>query len=162
MTLTAKSLALAAFLLTGAAPALAEDGPVLFGRLTGSWTGTGTITMNTGDKERIRCRVDYSVAGAGKKLEQIMRCASDSYKFDVKANVEYADGSIAGLWTATNYDITGDVTGQVDSTNIKARVRGSGLSVNLVVATTGDSQQISLVSEGTKVSGMNVKLVKGK
>ena len=42
------------------------------------------------------------------------------------------------------------------------RVRGSGLSVNLVVATTGDQQQISIISEGTKVSQMNVKLVKGK
>jgi hypothetical protein len=146
-------------LLVAPVTASAEDASGFFAKVTGTWNGNGTITMQDGAKERIRCRIEYK--GAGKKLDQLMRCASDSYKFNVNAAIEYAASDISGKWNATDYDLNGEVTGRVEGNQMLVRIRGSGLSVNLVVAVNGKKQDIKLISEGTKVSGMTVSLAKG-
>ena len=37
--------------------------------MSGSWTGSGTITTSSGNKERIRCRARYDVDGGGSTLD---------------------------------------------------------------------------------------------
>ncbi len=88
----------------------------------------GTITMNTGDKERIRCRVDYPTPAAPcKKLEyRRCSCASDSYGSSTPASPpSIADGSDRRPpWTATNDELTGDVTGSDRAVQtFKAKIR---------------------------------------
>ena len=63
----------------------AQSGP--FAGFDGSWSGNGTVTLSDGTTERIRCRADYKVNGNGLGLKQNLRCASDSYKFDLSSDV---------------------------------------------------------------------------
>ena len=58
-----------------------------FQSLAGTWSGTGTISMKDGGHERIRCRGTYAVQSAGNNLQQELRCASDSYKFEMTTNI---------------------------------------------------------------------------
>ena len=44
--------------------------------LVGYWTGTGTVTMQAGPKEQVKCAVIYKLGGGGSELKQTMRCAS--------------------------------------------------------------------------------------
>jgi hypothetical protein len=141
------------------APPAFADGP--FGVLVGDWSGSGTIKTKTGTKERIRCKVGYDVGSEGSKVEQVMRCASDSYKFDVKANYAYSDGAISGAWVATSYNLTGSVSGSANAQKISAKIRGDGLSINVAITTSGANQSVSLVSEGTEISEITIKLKKG-
>src|SRR5580700_4238818 len=63
----------------------AQSGP--FTGMAGSWSGGGTVTLDDGSTERIRCRATYAVGAGGNGLNQTLVCASDSYKFDLKSNV---------------------------------------------------------------------------
>ena len=69
-----------------ASPGYAQSGP--FSGMAGSWSGSGTITTSAGS-ERLRCRVRYVVTSGGATLQQDLRCASDSYRFDVRSDVTY-------------------------------------------------------------------------
>jgi hypothetical protein len=86
---TAYLLALAAgvaFLVAAFAPAShAQHAVGPFAGLAGAWNGSGRIEMQNGNGERIRCRARYSVSQADEVLVQDLRCASDSYKFDVNS-----------------------------------------------------------------------------
>ena len=73
------------------------EGP-FFG-LSGSWSGSGTITMSNGAAERIRCRATYAVNGAGRALQQTLRCASDSYRLEISSNVVSEGGALSGSWS---------------------------------------------------------------
>ena len=62
----AKSVLIAAALLGLAAlPTSAQAFSSPFMAMSGSWSGSGTITTSNGNKERIRCRAKYDVDGAG-------------------------------------------------------------------------------------------------
>ena len=57
------------------------------------------ISLNTGAKEKIRCRAVYRVAETGADLQLELRCASDSYKFELQSAVSHSDGAISGTWS---------------------------------------------------------------
>ena len=63
----------------------AQSGP--FAGLAGVWSGGGTVTLDDGSTERIRCRATYAVGGGGTGLNQSLTCASDSYRFNLSSNV---------------------------------------------------------------------------
>ncbi len=56
--------------------AFAAEGP--FAGLAGSWSGSGTVSLSNGGRERIRCRATYSVGGGGRTMQPSLRCARDS------------------------------------------------------------------------------------
>src|SRR5258708_18318306 len=85
------AFAVSVFLLLIPSLSFAQAGP--FDGLRGSWAGGGTISLSDGSTERIRCRASYIVAGSGSELRQSLRCASDSYKFDLSSNVVSARGN---------------------------------------------------------------------
>jgi hypothetical protein len=49
-------------------------------------------------QERLRCRASYGVAERGENLTLNLRCASDSYNFDLAGDVAYRGGAISGSW----------------------------------------------------------------
>ncbi len=73
-----------------------SDGPFL--GLSGHWSGAGTVTMTNGATERIRCKAAYAVNATGKAVQQTLRCASDSYRFEISSNVICEGGSLSGSW----------------------------------------------------------------
>ena len=93
----ASSLARAGLLMAtlslAGAPAQAAMAP--FRALAGSWAGGGIISLADGNQERLRCRASYDVDGSGTTLRLNLRCASDSYNFDLSSDVEYRDGAIS-------------------------------------------------------------------
>src|SRR3569833_2071352 len=95
-----------------AAPALAQaNAASAFSGLEGAWGGTGTITFSNGSSERIRCRATYNVP-IETNLQMTIRCASDSYKFDLSSNVVLkGGGAIAGTWTETSRAVGGGIEG---------------------------------------------------
>src|SRR3974390_1956172 len=62
----------------------AQAGP--FAGMAGIWPGGGTVTLDDGSTERIRCRETAAVGDRGAGLNLSLACASDSYKFDLSGN----------------------------------------------------------------------------
>src|SRR5262245_6142522 len=83
-------------LVSGGAPVEASNSP--FTALNGSWAGSGTITLSTGAREKIRCLAKYDVKGSGDNLDLRLRCAGDSFKFELQSNVAHSNGTVTGNW----------------------------------------------------------------
>src|SRR5258708_25587142 len=91
---TIKAAGVGAALMLSVSAGNAQTGP--FAGFDGSWSGNGTVSLSDGSTERIRCRASYKVDGSGSGLQQTLRCASDSYKFDLSSNVTSQGDRITG------------------------------------------------------------------
>jgi hypothetical protein len=150
----------AAALLSFPAPSHAQHGP--FVALGGSWSGGGFIRLASGQRERLRCRANYHVGENGTRLQQSLRCASDSYRFDVNSNIVSEGGALTGSWSETSRNVSGSVSGRVNGSQIQARIDGAGFSANLVVNTRGDRQSVTIQSPGHEVTEVSVTLTRAR
>ena len=153
--------AAAALLMLLASPALAQRGGAgPFAGLGGSWSGSGTITLQNGGEERIRCRATYAVGDGGSSLQQNLRCASDSFNFDLSSQVVAQGGAVSGRWTETTRNASGTVSGRASSGELQVRVDSQGFAANLVMTTRGNRQSVSISSAGTALTGASITLTK--
>ena len=135
------------------------DGP--FTGRAGNWSGPGAITVN-GQKERLRCRADYNVKNAGSTVDLSIRCASDSYKFNLQGGVNYVNGSVSGNWSESAHGAAGTISGTVKDGIIRVSAAGPYFSALLSMNTRGTTQQIALNSPGSQISSVTISLAKGR
>ena len=130
-----------------------------FRALAGSWTGGGVISLADGNQERLRCRASYDVDGSGTALRLNLKCASDSYKFDLASDVAYRDGEISGQWTEASRNASGSIEGRASGDRIEAAARGPAFSANLSLTTRGNRQAVSIrPQQGADISEVSLVL----
>jgi hypothetical protein len=132
-----------------------------FGGLAGTWSGGGIIRTKDGGQERIRCRGVYAVQSAGHSLRQDLRCASDSYKFDMSTDITQTGGQVLGAWSENTRHISGRISGQATRTSIRARADSEAFTALLSVNTHGDRQSVSISSPGAEISEVSIALTRG-
>ena len=133
------------FLLSVAA-AHAQSGP--FTGMAGVWSGSGTIALEGGATERIRCRATYAVSGDGSGLNQSLTCASDSYKFDLKSDVTARGNALTGQWSESSRGVGGTLSGRAGNGQFNVTVTAPAFTANLVLVTNGSKQSVTISSEG--------------
>jgi hypothetical protein len=144
--------------LTANGPALAQGAP--FAGMEGNWTGTGTVTLGSGSTERLRCRASYRVGGGGQSLEQTLRCASDSYKFDLSSTVQSQGDRVTGNWQESNRNIAGNLQGRASGGTFNVLVEAAGFAANLSVTTRGNKQTVAITSQG-EIRNVDIAMTKG-
>ena len=130
----------------------------VFARMSGQWTGEGTIRTSNGGSERIRCRATYTVHGGGNSLKQEMLCASDSYKFQLSSDLVLGAATISGQWVETTRNLSGVVIGEVNGNLIQARVQGVAFAARFAVSTLGNRQAITIAPQGTDVTEVAITM----
>jgi hypothetical protein len=153
---TAGLMLLALFAL--APTAQAESGP--FAALEGSWSGEGNITTSGGLRERLRCRATYRTGEGGDHVRISLRCASDSYNFDLAGDVEHRNGAISGSWTEASRNASGTISGRAHGDQIEANAKGDTFSVNLSLTTRGNRQAVTIQSLAAEVTNVSITLNK--
>jgi hypothetical protein len=148
-------LLLASLCLPGSAQA-AVASP--FAAMAGSWSGDGVLSTTDGGQERLRCRASYNVAPTGAELRLNLKCASESYNFDLASEVQYQDGAISGSWTEASRNASGTLSGRAAGDRIEAAARGQNFSANLSLTTRGSRQTVSIHPEGTNVTAVSLAL----
>jgi hypothetical protein len=128
-----------------------------FAGMAGVWSGNGTISLEDGSKERIRCKATYSVSGDGTGLNQSLLCASDSYKFELKSDVKSKGGDLSGSWAETTRGVTGSLEGKATAGKFNVDVSSPAFSAKLILTTTGNKQQVSISSD-SQFKGANISL----
>jgi len=154
--------AVAAVMALAASPTLAQrggSGP--FENLEGSWSGNGTIRMSSGTSERIRCRATYAVPEGGNSMQQDLRCASDSYRFDLRSDITSQGGAISGRFLETSRNVGGNLSGRAGVGTIQARAEGAGFSASLAVSTKGNQQSVTITAPGADVQEVSITMRKG-
>lgn len=145
-----------ALLLLTVSAGHAQSGP--FAGFDGNWSGTGTVSMSDGSSERIRCRASYKVEGNA--LAQTLRCASDSYKFDLSSNVTSQGNNVSGSWSETSRNVYGNLNGKAGGGQIDVFVEAAGFAANITLTTRGNKQSVSISSKG-EIRGVQISMVKG-
>jgi hypothetical protein len=134
--------------------------PKPFESMAGTWTGTGTVTLGKGEKERIRCRVSYTISQDANRVAQDLRCASDSYKFELNADITYAGGFINGRWTERTQRTSGTISGRASAGLIEALAETSGFAAFFTMTTRGDQQTVRIESKSSEVTDVTITLRK--
>jgi hypothetical protein len=133
----------------------AADGP--FTGMAGKWSGPGNITVS-GAKERLRCRASYGVTNSGATVDLSIRCASDSYKFDLQGGINYTNGAVTGNWSESVHGAAGTISGTVSGGVVRVSATGPYFSALLSMATRGNTQSITLNSPGSQISSVTISL----
>jgi hypothetical protein len=129
-----------------------------FTAMAGSWSGGGTLSTSDGMQESLRCRASYDVPGGGSELQLSLRCASQSYTFDLASEVQYRGGAISGSWTEASRNASGTISGRAAGDHIDAAARGDNFSANLSLTTRGNRQTVSIRPQQTNVTGVTLTL----
>lgn len=128
-----------------------------FAGLSGAWAGPGTITLESGAKENIRCRANYAVDGGGATLKLDLRCASEGFKFELQSSVSHSNGEVAGFWNELTHRVGGTVAGKASPEKIEVRVEGP-IAAMLDISTRADQQTVAIQSPGSKMSEVAISL----
>jgi hypothetical protein len=147
-------LLIAAGMLSLASPLVAAGA---FAFLNGSWSGSGSIRLDDGRSEALKCRAYYSPKGE-ENLGLALRCASSSNKIELRAQLTASGGRVAGHWEERTFNASGTVAGHASGNNIKLSISGGGFSGSMAVTTDGRSQVISVATQGVALKGVNVSL----
>jgi hypothetical protein len=153
-----KAAGIGAALMLSVSAAHAQAGP--FAGFEGTWSGNGTVALSDGTTERIRCKADYKVNGTGLGLKQSLRCASDSYKFELSSDVTSQGERISGNWSEASRNIFGNLQGTAGGGQIDVFVEASGFAANLTLRTMGNRQSVQINSKG-EIRGVNITMTKG-
>jgi hypothetical protein len=153
-----KASALSIGVLLWIAPSFAQDRESPFAPLAGAWTGSGTIALSSGAKERIRCQANYKL-GSATATSLNLTCASDSYKFELESDVVIAPGgALSGIWTETTRHVAGRIVGRMTGSQIAVRAEGQTFSALLDITTRGSRQSVSIRAPGSEMSGVSITL----
>jgi hypothetical protein len=135
--------------------AFAQSAP--FAGMAGVWSGSGTIALEGGAKERIRCKATYAVSSEGNGLNQALLCASDSYKFELKSDVIAKSGALTGNWAETTRNVGGSLQGRAGNGQFDVTVSAPAFTAKLVMTTNGNKQNVAITSDGS-FKGANIAL----
>jgi len=135
----------------------AAAGP--FDGLEGVWTGDGMLTYASGTQERISCRVQY-VQSNPNNLQQALRCAADSYNFQINAYFDSANGRLSGNWAELVNNVKGSVSGTVANGRINGDLKGPGFIASLSVVTNGDRQSVKIQAPIEEIRAVSIEVRK--
>jgi hypothetical protein len=131
-----------------------------FAGMAGVWSGGGTVTLDDGSTERIRCRATYAVGAGGSGLQQTLTCASDSYKFNLTSNVTAQGPAISGSWSETSRNINGNIEGRAGGGVIQVVASAPGFNANISLTTRGNKQSVVIRAE-SQFKSASISLTRG-
>jgi hypothetical protein len=145
-----------AVLLISAVAVASAAGP--FDTLGGSWSGAGNIKLEDGRTEGLKCKAYYSPRSGGASMGLALRCASASNKIDLRATLNSTGSRIAGSWEERTFNVGGNASGQAAGNAIKLAIDAGVLAGSLSVVTNGQSQTISVRTDGAALKGVHINL----
>lgn len=157
-TLPGVAAAIGAIMLLSSSISHADSGA--FADYGGNWSGSGSITIANGNgtsNERIRCRGQYTTSNGNNAVSINLRCASDSYRFDLASEVRSNGGQLSGSWTESSRNVSGSVEGRVAAGQVTALVQTNGYAATFNISTRGNKQTIAIASKG-ELRAVNISL----
>jgi hypothetical protein len=151
------TFAAVAFFMTGFAASTSYAQASTFAGMAGTWSGRGTVILDDGSSERIRCRATYKVFGAS--MDMSLTCASDAYKFNLLAAVVAAGGQVTGTWSETSRNIGGSIQGRGAGGSFQVIAQSTGFGASITLKTTGNKQSIALRAD-SQFRAVNILLSK--
>jgi len=145
-----------AALLTYSCGASAGDSP--FSGLVGAWAGTGSVRLENGKTERLKCK-GYYTAKEASGLGMAINCGSAAFKINMRAMLTNSGGQIAGTWEEREFNQAGDLSGKATGSGFSLNFHGA-ISGTISVTMSGSSQTVSISTGGPGFTGVNLQFAK--
>ena len=128
--------------------------------LAGFWSGTGTVTLASGNNERVKCQVFYKTGASNTQVKQTLRCASTDYAINATADLEVKGGQVTGNWEEKTYAVTGEVTGRYSGENFNLMIKGANFTAAMNLTLSSCKQSINIAPKGLDVTKVSIGLAK--
>lgn len=128
--------------------------------LAGRWSGWGSIRMESGAWEQVKCVAVYQVKDGGGRLTQNLRCASRSYRIDAVADLDVIGAVVSGRWEERSYEAKGTVSGRLTDEGFSLSIQGDSFSAAMAVTVGGCRQSLTIVPRGFEIERIAVGLEK--
>jgi hypothetical protein len=134
-----------------------------FERLAGQWSGSGRIELAEGRSEQIKCRASYDVLGEKSNLQLSIRCASDSFNFELRGSATYSGGNISGSWSEATRNASGTISGKASGDRFQVLAKGPAFTADLSLVTQGNKQSVVIKSQekDSAVRAVSITLQRG-
>lgn len=156
------SIGLALTLIASATHAQAQAARGPFANYPGSWSGGGAISLTSGAVERLHCTAGYRVDDEGATLVQNLNCASDTYKFELRTQVQAAGSDLTGRWLEVTRNAQGTIVGRVSGGHVEGTVSGPGFSATFSLLSRGNRQQVLIRSQGGDIAQISAELARAR
>jgi hypothetical protein len=142
-------------------PSVASDKPQSsFNDFNGSWTGSGTLSLTSGNIESLKCKAYYTPQNKGQGLGVAIRCASASSALELRAALTAAGDKINGSWEERTYNAAGDVSGGFGDRQIDLAIKGGAFNGSMRVTMDGPSQKVAIQADGIALKAINLSLTR--
>lgn len=125
--------------------------------MNGTWSGGGSVTLDDGSQERIRCRATYRVGGANMTMS--LTCASDAYKFNLAADVQAEGSAVTGSWSESSRNVSGNLQGRGGGGTFQVVASAPGFNADIALQTRGNKQSVTIRAD-SQFRGANITLSK--
>ncbi|MEM1371888.1 MAG: hypothetical protein AAGG72_06635 [Pseudomonadota bacterium] len=129
-------------------------------QLAGRWSGWGSVKMTNGTTEQVKCVATFFVKNASSDVRQNLRCASASYKIDVRSDLNVKGRRISGRWEERNHSNSGNVSGSINGSTFKMAITGPVLNADMTLATSPCKMNISIRPRDYNVGDISIGLRK--
>jgi hypothetical protein len=132
-----------------------------FERLAGEWAGAGSIELSNGTREALKCKAKYTVSGDS--LQLYIRCASDSYNFELRSTANVSSGAVSGTWSESPHGAFGTISGSAAGDSIRVKAEAGSFAANLSLLTHTNTQTVSIrtASPDAGIKGATINLRRG-
>jgi hypothetical protein len=138
----------------------AADTASPWAKFVGNWRGSGEVIEADGTREHISCRGKYSTSSGGEALSLAIKCASDSYSFDIGSYLVASGQSVSGDWQEYSRKIQGHVTGHVGDGQMEGSIAGASFTAETSVRVAGRKQTLSLRAKGAQSVRAEISLTR--
>jgi hypothetical protein len=98
--------------------------------LAGSWSGGGTVTLKSGNIEKVRCRATFSPSGNGASMSA--QCANATARVSQTAELTRVSATrYIGEFRNPEYNISGSIRITLSGNSLNASLTGGGGSASM-------------------------------
>ncbi|MCB1511000.1 MAG: hypothetical protein KDJ36_08855 [Hyphomicrobiaceae bacterium] len=124
--------------------------------LIGSFSGRGTIVFSGNKRERIKCNA-YNTGG-GEEFRLVIRCASTSYKIEIRSKLSRSGSQLSGTWEERTYNAEGQASGRISAGNVSLNVSGGGFTGRMTVSYSRGSQHVRISTKGIEMRSVEINM----
>lgn len=101
--------------------------------LSGTWAGGGTVKLNTGQVEKVRCRIRYE-EGSGRTFVIYANCSHANGTFQQSGRiVKRSSSSYSGSLYSDQYSVSGDINISVNGNRQTLSARSPKGSARIIL-----------------------------
>ena len=125
--------------------------------LEGRWSGVGTIALDGGGSERLKCQAVYKNEADGHVVQRLT-CVGASYRIEGSADLIFEGGRLSGTWSERSYSVGGGLAGRAEDGRMTFKIDGPTFSGDVSIEVQRCRQSIGVTLNGTIISRIDAGL----